>query len=97
MTTAKAPRDPLYDPPPNWSKLYKKHFPKHTDATSRHVKVICEGLRKPSNPMRVALHNMGYEPDHMAESMENTVKMLWEARQRIAELEAELAKDKKHG
>lgn len=80
---AKYARDPDYDKLPNWTALYREHCPHRTDATSRHVKVIAEGLRAVRSPMRRALIDAGYEPDHMAEALEKTVEMLWEARRHL--------------
>lgn len=85
----RVPRDPLYPKPPRWSRLYARHCPNRTDPTSRHVKVIAESLRDIRSPLRAALADWG--PDHMAASMELTVKMLWEAREKIEKLEAKLA------
>jgi hypothetical protein len=78
--SARIPRDPAYGKPPLWGRLYAKHFPEHTDPSSRHVKVIAESLRRTDSPLRKLLHDAGYEPDHMARSMEATVEMLWEMR-----------------
>jgi hypothetical protein len=69
----------------DWDSLYEIHFPHRTDPTSRHVKMIAEGLRDLRSPMRAALAE--FEPDHMAASIEQTVKMLWEARQEIERLQ----------
>ena len=74
------PRDPDYGKPPRWGRLYAKHFPLDTCGTSRHVKMISEWLRDTKSPLRKVLADAGYEPDHMARSMENTVKFLWEER-----------------
>lgn len=78
--SARIPRDPNYGKPPRWGRLYAKYFPEHTDPSSRHVKVIAEMLRGTTSPLRKLLHDAGYEPDHMARSMEATVIMLWETR-----------------
>ncbi|MGR3495244.1 hypothetical protein [Citreimonas sp.] len=80
------PRSPDHPKPMRWSRLYARHCPHRTDPTSRHVKVIAEGLRDLRSPMREAL--AGYDPDHMASSLELTVKMLWEARAEIERLKA---------
>ena len=69
-----------------WGRLYDRHCPHRTDATSRHVKCIAEWLRDTNSPLRKLLDDAGYEPDHMASSMEFTVKMLWEAREKIEKL-----------
>lgn len=74
-----------------WGRLYARHFPHRTDPASRHVKVIAQALRDLRSPMRAALN--GWEPDHMAESMEIAVKMLWEAREEIERLKAQNAGD----
>mgnify|MGYP003529315707 FL=1 len=76
------PRDPSYGKPPNWSKLYGKHFPERTDPYSRHVKVIAETLRDTKSLPRKLLADAGYEPDHWASSLEKTVVMLWELREK---------------
>jgi hypothetical protein len=80
------PRDPDYGKPPNWTKLYERHFPHRTDPTSRHARVIAGALRDTRSPLRKLLHEAGYEPDHMASALEGTVKMLWEAREKIERL-----------
>lgn len=74
-------RDPAYGKPPNWSRVYDKHFPQNTDGCSRHVKLIAEWLRDPSSPVRRFMIDEGYEPDHWAQSMEITVLALWRTRQ----------------
>jgi len=86
MAKNKYARDPDYGKPPRWSRLYSKFFPEFTDGCSRHVKVISESLRDVRSPIRRMLIDAGYEPDHMAESMEVTVRMLWEARASIKQL-----------
>ena len=78
-----APRDPLFPKRIRWGRLYDRHFPDRTDPTSRHVKVISEDLRDLHSPLRKVVAEAGYEPDHMANSMELTVKMLWEAREKL--------------
>lgn len=81
-------RDPDYGKPPAWSKLYDKHCPRDTDGCSRHAKMIAQViLRDPTSPVRRMLIDAGYEPDHWAQSIELTVKSLWEARARIWELD----------
>lgn len=75
-------RDPDYGKPPQWGRLYNKHFPHSTDPWSRHAKIISfEILRDPKSPVRQLLIDNGYEPDHWASSIEVTVKNLWEARE----------------
>lgn len=88
---ARIPRDPAYGKPPNWARIYSKHSPDNTDGASRHVKCFAEELRDVRGPVR-ALVRIYKQPDHIASSMEATVIALWEARARIAELEAALAK-----
>lgn len=74
-------RDPDYGKPPNWSKLYREHCPQRTDPWSRHAKIIASDiLRNTRSPVRRLLIDAGYEPDHWAESIEVTVKNLWETR-----------------
>ena len=80
------PRDPIYGKPPRWSRVYDKFFPWHTDGASRHTKCITEMMRNTRSPFRAMLIEAGYEPDHMASSMEVTVTMLWEARAEIERL-----------
>jgi len=77
---AKASRDANYPAPPKWSQLYARYFPQHTDPSSRHVKTIAQEMRAIRSPLRIALIEAGYEPDHMASSLEATVEMLWAAR-----------------
>ena len=76
-------RDKSYPPPLKWGSLYGKYFPVHTDSRSRHVKVISQSLRDLRSPLRKHLVDLGYEPDHLASSMEETVKMLWDLRARV--------------
>lgn len=84
-------RDPLYGKPLRWDRLYARFFPKHTDGCSRHVKIIAHDcLRNVRSPVRRLLIDAGYEPDHWAESMEITVKALWEARAEIDRLKAKV-------
>ena len=78
-------RDPDYDKPPRWDRIYARHCPQRTCPVSRHVKVIAEGLRDVRSPIRRLLIDAGYEPDHWAASMEKTVKALWEAREKASE------------
>lgn len=80
MTKKRIPRDPEYGKPPRWGRLYAKYFPMHTDPFSRHVGMISERLRDTSSDLRRVLYDAGYEPDHMARSMEITVEMLWKTR-----------------
>ncbi len=80
------PRDPSYPRPPRWGRLYDRYFPDHTDGASRHTKCIAEIMRNPLSPLRAAMVEAQYEPDHMAASMEVTVQMLWEARAEIERL-----------
>lgn len=80
------PRDPHYGKPIRWDRLYNRHCPHRTDPVSRHVALIAQSLRDVRSPMRRLLDGAGYEPDHMAESLEITVKCLWEAREDIEKL-----------
>lgn len=73
-------RDPSYGKPPRWGRIYDKYFPKHTCPASRHVKVIAESLRDPKSEVRRLLIDAGYEPDHWASSLEDTVQVLWASR-----------------
>lgn len=93
MPRALIPRDTTHGKPPSWGRLYRKHFPDNTDGCSRHVKCFAEQLRDVRGPVR-ALVREYVEPDHIARSMELTVVALWEARARIAKLEAMLASRK---
>lgn len=88
---ARIPRDPAHGKPPAWGKLYDKHFPHYTDGASRHVKCFAQQLRGLRNPVRALVRDY-QQPDHIARSMETTVIALWEARARIDELEAAIAK-----
>lgn len=81
--SGKYQRDPEYGKPPNWTKLYREHFPHNTDACSRHVRLIAEGLRDPKSPTRQLLIDAGYEPDHWAQSIEYTIISLWRNRAAI--------------
>jgi hypothetical protein len=80
-------RDPGYPEPPDWGALYAQHFPERACAASRHVRMMSEYLRDIRDPLRRRMISIGHEPDHWASSMEATVKALWEARARLAELE----------
>ena len=80
-------RDPAYPDPPDWGTLYEKHHPDHTCPASRHVVMLASDLRETSSLIRHMMINAGYQPDHWASSMEDTVKALWEARARLAELD----------
>lgn len=73
-------RDKSYGKPPKWKALYGEFFPTYTDGCSRHVVMLAEDLRNPKSPVRRWLIDSGYEPDHMASSMEATVKNLWQER-----------------
>ena len=69
----------LYD----WHALYARHFPHDTDASSRHVQQIAEGLRLQTSPIASALLENGHANEdlqEMAASMEATVKELWKLR-----------------
>lgn len=86
---SKYARDPDYGKPPLWSRLYDKHFPDNTCPSSRHTKSVAQDiLRDTRSPVRRMLIDAGYEPDHWARSLEQTVIMLWEARQEIERLKA---------
>jgi len=76
-------RDPDYGKPPRWSRLYARFFPKHTCGSSRHARLIADSLREVRSPVRRLLIDAGYEPDHMASSIEVTVQALWETRARL--------------
>ncbi len=80
-------RDPAYPEPPNWDKLYRSHFAAHTCPASRHVALISGILRDEESSTRRFLFDTRRDPNHWASSMEATVKALWEARARLAELE----------
>lgn len=88
---ARIPRDPDYRKPPRWDRLYGKHFPHNTDGASRHVRMLASHIRDVRSEFRAAVAEW-YFPDHIAQNIETTVIALWEARARIAELEAALAK-----
>jgi hypothetical protein len=49
--------------------------------------MLASDLRETSSLIRHMMINAGYQPDHWASSMEDTVKALWEARARLAELD----------
>lgn len=86
MTKSKYARDPAYGKPPNWSALYRKYCPEHTDGCSRHARIIAEEiLRNTKSPVRKLLIDAGYEPDHWASSIEVTVEALWKERAALKE------------
>ena len=75
----------------NWAREYRKHCPHATDPFSRHVRLIAtEELKR--GPARKVLESSGYEPDHWSHSMQWTVKMLWDARAKLAKAQATIAK-----
>jgi hypothetical protein len=73
-------RDRAYGPARNWDKFYDECVPLKTCPASRHTRMITESLRDPRSPMRRLLIDAGYEPDHLAGSIEVTLACLWEAR-----------------
>lgn len=61
--------------------LRGRYFPDFTDASSRHVRMMADGLlSKHGYPM------FQEEPDHCAYSLVVTVEQLWKARKEIARL-----------
>lgn len=77
-------------PAPDWVALYDRHFPERTDPVSRWVKCMAERMRDSDDPLHKAW--LGYDsPERAAEALERTVVMLWECRERAAELEAALS------
>lgn len=81
-------RDLSVPAPPRWDKLYEKYFPNNTCPESRHAVMVCEVLRNLRSTGRNALADAGYAPDHLAVSIEHTIKSLWRARAEIARLKA---------
>ena len=76
-----------------WSALYDAHFPERTDGTSRFAKLISQNLAsKLKGGAGSILRKEGFEVDRWAGAIGATVKMLWEARQEISRLQAELAR-----
>ncbi len=80
-------RDPAYFEAVDWDILYRVHHPQFTCPASRGAKLISENLRDKNAPLRQILVGADFDLEHMASSIEATVKALWEARARIAELE----------
>lgn len=68
----------------------KRSFPQNTCPASRHVQLMADSLARHGN-----YHMLSEEPAHCAESMFATVGSLYEARTKIARLEARLEKEKK--
>ena len=71
-------------PEPNWVPIYAKLSPEITDPFSRQVKYIAENMRAKGHPLRKAIKPYD-TPDRIAESLEQTVIMLWEARAALDE------------
>jgi len=72
-------RDKAYGKrPKGWDK--DRGFPHRTCPASRHTAMIADSLRDPKSPMRRLLIDAGYEPDHMASSIESTCMSVWSAR-----------------
>jgi hypothetical protein len=53
-------------------------FPTKTCPASRHVHLIVEGMLDPKTDLHKAL--LGFEPEHMAESIASVLESLWKAR-----------------
>ena len=70
-------RDPAYGPAPRWSRFYDECKPLKTCPASRHTRMITEELRDPQSHLRQTLIDAGFEPDHMAGSIEVTLISLW--------------------
>ena len=51
-----------------------------TCPASRHAHLIVDNMRS-KNGMGKILRDSGYDPDHMADSLESVISSLWEARQ----------------
>jgi hypothetical protein len=86
MPRARIPRNPVYGKPPRWSQVYEQYCPEHTDGRSRHCKVFSQELRATNGDARRAIAAIGYDPDHIASSIESTTIALWEARAEITRL-----------
>jgi hypothetical protein len=73
-------RDRSYPRPEGWNDMdaWAKTCP-----ASRHTSMIADSLRDYRSPMRRTLIDAGFEPDHLASSIEWTVKSLWEARKHL--------------
>lgn len=73
-------RDRAYGAATNWDRFYDACEPLKTCPASRHTRMITEELRDTQSLLRRTLIDAGFEPDHMASSIEVTLKSLWEAR-----------------
>ena len=62
------------------SKAREGLFPRKTCPASRHVHLIVDGLLDRRSSMRRDLERMGYEPEHMGESIASVLEGLWRAR-----------------
>ena len=67
-----------------------RNFPTNTCPASRHVQMMAESLVKRK---KVDLQEL-WDDDHIASSMASVVASLWQARTKIARLEARLGKRK---
>ena len=75
-------------PRKRWDRIYNRHFPHDTDSTSRWVQMMAtDWFRRKGHPLRELMDDYD-DADRVADALERTVIMLWEARQRIRELEA---------
>lgn len=71
-------------------------FPERTCPASRHTAMIADSLRDKQSPLRKLLLDAGYEPDHMAQSIESTCMSVWQHRRYLqwdSEARAWLPKD----
>lgn len=72
-------RDKAYGKrPKGWCK--DRGFPHRTCPSSRHTAMIADSLRDFKSPIRRLLIDAGYEPDHMASSIEVTCMSVWKHR-----------------
>ncbi len=70
-----------YSRPKHWNNPDKAFSPWKTCPISRHTAMIADGLRHRKSPLRITLVEAGFDPDHMASSIEACVMSLWHARQ----------------
>jgi hypothetical protein len=72
-------RDPDHPRERGWSRR-DNAFPSRTCPASRHAALIADSLRDFHSPLRRLLIDAGYEPDHMASSIESTCLSVWRHR-----------------
>lgn len=70
-----------YPRPKHWRNPGKVFDPLRTCPSTRHAAMIADELRDKKSALRKLLTENGYEPEHMASSIEAVVMGLWHARQ----------------